>query len=329
MRRPLRGVGLGGFTLIEVLAVLFLTALVLGVALNFFIDLSNQSALATESTRELRRATSLLDRIARDLERTLLVRKEKDADPLAHPWIFLAEPRLSETGADRLKFMLRADPPRTVEGPASDLATVAYTLERSEEGHGFELHRWSSPQLPERLDRSFPPADDPASLRVADGIAHFGVRFLGESGEWVDRWDSSQLVESSELPFAVEVEVALLPADPEAEAPAEPALYSRRVLLPMRPLDLVALLDPTQAAGGADGDGDGEKDGECKYSVADCIDWSKVGGGNGEASGGLPAGVNPADLAALGDLVANAPNLCWDQYRALYGSHPAVREFCR
>ena len=45
-----------GFTLIEVLAVLFLTALVLGVALDFFVDLSNESAHASESTRELRRA---------------------------------------------------------------------------------------------------------------------------------------------------------------------------------------------------------------------------------------------------------------------------------
>jgi len=67
--------------------------------------------------------------------------------------------------------------------------------------------------------------------------------------------------------------------------------------------------------------------------VADCIDWSQVGGGAGGGAGGmpgqLPPGVNAADLAALGDLIANAPNLCWDQYKALYGSHPAVRDFCR
>jgi prepilin-type N-terminal cleavage/methylation domain-containing protein len=324
-----------GFTLIEVLAVIFLTALVVGVALNFFVDMSNQSAMASESTRELRRATSLLDRIARDLERVLLVRKAKDADPLAHPWIFLAEPKLAEDGADQLKFMLRADPPRMLNGPVSDLQTVAYTLERSAEGRGFELHRWTSPQLPERLDRTFPAPDDPASLLVADGLAHFAVRFLGEGGEWVDRWDSSQLVDSSELPFAVEIEVGLLPEngeEPETQD-GEPALYSRRVLLPMRPLDLVALLDPSQAARAA-GNGDDEKDGKCKYTVADCIDWSMVGGGGGAgagggAAGGLPAGINPADLAALGDLVANAPTICWDDYRALYGSHPAVRDFCR
>src|SRR5262249_42518817 len=46
-RRPMSARASAGFTLIEVLAVLFLTALVLGVALDFFVDLSNQSAHAT------------------------------------------------------------------------------------------------------------------------------------------------------------------------------------------------------------------------------------------------------------------------------------------
>lgn len=328
-----------GFTLIEVLAVLFLTALVLSAAISFYVDLSNDSTRATEKTREVRRATTLIDRIARDLERTLLVRKPDDQDPLAHPWIFLAEPRLSEGGADRLKFMARSDPPRTNAGPSSDLSTVAYTLERAEDGKTFELHRWSSPRLPDHLDREFPPPDDPASLVLAEGISHFALRFMGESGEWVDRWDSSLLVESSELPVAVEIELALAPQNGE-DPDAEPMIYGRRVLLPMRPLDLVALLDPTQVASG-----DGDED--CELKLSDCIDWSKVGGGGAGFPGGgnsgeedpvtggggplsgLPEGTTGADLAALGDLVANAPNICWDQYRALYGNHPAVRPACR
>ncbi len=302
-----------GFTLIEVLAVLFMTALVVGVALDFFIDLSNQSAWASESTRELRRATSLVDRIARDLERTLLVRKAAEADPLAHPWIFLAEPRRAQDGADHseyLKFVMRSEPARTQDGPVSDLATVAYFLEPRADGIGYALLRWSSPQLPERLDREFPRADDPASLVLADGVAHFALRFLDEAGAWTDRWDSSQLVESSELPLAVEIEVALLPlADPQDDAePEEPALYSRHVLLPLRPLDLETLLDATLVAGA----GDPESEGEC-LSVAECIDWSQVGGG----------------MPELEDLIASAPTTCWDAYRPLYGTHPAVRDLCR
>lgn len=302
-----------GFTLIEVLAVLFLTALVVGVALDFFIDLSNQSAWASESTRDLRRATSLVDRIARDLERTLLVRKPEEVDPLAHPWIFLAEPRRSKNGADHLKFVMRSEPARTQDGPVSDLATVAYSLEPHADGNGYALLRWSSPELPERLDREFPRPDDPASLVLADGVAHFALRFLGESGEWTDRWDSSQLVDSSELPLAVEIEVALMPmAEPRDDRlPTEPTLYTREVLLPVRPLDLEVLLDPERLAGG----GDQEDDEDCELTVAECIDWTAAGGVEG--------------MPELEDLLASAPTTCWDAYRPLYGTHPAVRDFCR
>jgi prepilin-type N-terminal cleavage/methylation domain-containing protein len=329
-----------GFTLIEVLAVLFLTALLLGTAISFYVDLSNHSQKATDTTREVRRATTLIDRVARDLERTVLVKKPDDMDPLANPWIFLAEPRFGErlkataSGSDRIKFMMRSDPPRSNEEPISDLTTVTYSLERSESGVGFELRRWSTPRMPDHLDRDFPRPDDPASLLLADGVAQFALRFLDDSGQWVDRWDSSQLVDTSELPVQVEIEIALLPenanADPSAAqaAEAEPLLYARRVLLPMRPLDMVALLDPSQLNGG--------ENQNCKLTLADCIDWTKVGGGNPAGSTtNLPGGGGPsqmpsaADFQALGDLVANAPNICWDQYRALYHNHPAVKEQCR
>jgi len=339
-----------GFTLIEVLAVLFLTALLVGTAIGFYIDLSNHSQKATDTTREVRRATTLIDRIASDVERTVLVKKPDDMDPLANPWIFLAEPRLGQSfrgtasGSDRIKFMMRSDPPRSNDQPMSDLTTVTYSLEHSQSGVGFELRRWSSPRMPDHLDRDFPRPDDPASLLLADGVAHFAMRFLNDSGEWVDHWDSSQLVDTSELPVQVEIELALVPpnanVDPSAAqaAEVEPLLYARRVLLPMRPLDMVALLDPDQLNEGADQN--------CKQTLADCIDWTKVGGGNtggigaggvggalgggqNGGGGGQGAPVSAADLQALGDLVANAPHICWDQYRALYRNHPAVKPQCR
>jgi prepilin-type N-terminal cleavage/methylation domain-containing protein len=302
-----------GFTLIEVLAVLFLTALVIGVALDFFIDLSNQSSWASDSTREVRRATSLVDRIARDLERTLLVRKAEEQDPLSHPWIFLAEPQQGETGSDHLKFIMRSDPQRTQDGPVSDLATVAYELEPRADGEGYTLLRWISPQLPERLDREFPRPDDPAQLVLADGVASFALRFLGEAGEWTDRWDSSVIVDSGELPLAVEIEISLLPAVAPREGAEllEPVRYVRHVLLPVRPLDLEKLLDPAQLADGDDED----EDKECEQTLAECIDVSKLQGFENHPE--------------FQDLMASAPNACWEDYKALYGQLPAVKENCR
>ena len=96
-----------GFTLIEVLAVVFLTTLLFSLAVNLYIDLSNHSNRAAAVTRQWRRSVALLDRVSSDLERALMVQKPAELDPLAHPWLFFAERRYSESGADQLKFVVR------------------------------------------------------------------------------------------------------------------------------------------------------------------------------------------------------------------------------
>jgi len=260
-----------GFTLIEVLAVVLLTGLVLGIALDFYVDLSRASNRAADHTRSVRRATAILDRMARDFESAILVRKPDDVDPLAHPWVFLAESEYSNTGADHIKFVTRNHRPRSTATHESDLAVVSYTVRRTDDDR-LELLRWSSPQLPEGLDRDFPYDSEDGSALLADGIAVFGVTLIDDAGERSDRWDSSQLVESSELPIAVEIEVAMATDDG-----SEPVPYRRHVLLPVRPLDLVALLEPQGAAGG--GAADDEEAGEDEDGDG------PVGGSRGKGSG--------------------------------------------
>jgi prepilin-type N-terminal cleavage/methylation domain-containing protein len=303
-----------GFTLIEVLAVLFLTALVVGVALDFYVDLSNQSAHATEITRDIRRATSLLDRVARDLERSMMVRKPAETDPLAHPWIFVAESRHTEDGSDRIKFVSR-QPVRRTGVPSSELSVVAFTLRESEDGDGFDLFRWSSPGLPDSVDRDFPLDGDPASLAIASDVHHFALRFLDEAGEWVTEWDSFQFLDSSSLPIAVEIEVAMAPLDDLFPEETEGLVFSRRVFLPVRPLDMETLLNPTGALAG---DGDEGDDEDCEgLLVRDCVDLdvvSEMGLEEQAAAGGI-------DFETIMDS-------SWCSIRDLYGDHPAVKASC-
>ena len=244
-----------GFTLLEVLAVMLLTSIVMGVALNFYVDLSRASRRAADHTREIRRAVAILDRMARDFEATLLVRKPAEDDPIGHPWLFLAESATSEIGADHVKFMTRNHRPRDTTSHESDLAVVSYTTRRNDRGD-LELLRWSSPRLPEGLDRDFPSPLDHVPALLSDEVDAFGVTFLDAGGAWKDTWDSSQLVESSELPAAVKIRVAMLTAD------GSPAVtYERQVLLPVRPLDLEVLLDPeAQNPQSVDADGDDDSD---------------------------------------------------------------------
>src|SRR4029453_6556726 len=110
-------------------------------------------------------------------------------------------------------------------------------------GPNFELRRWSTTELPDSLERDFPRSDDPDSLLLADDVSYFALRFLDEAGGGRDRWDSTQIVDSSELPIAVEIEVALArpetsfsSSDPAAE-PADPVHYAREVTLPLCPTD--------------------------------------------------------------------------------------------
>ncbi len=311
-----------GFSLIEVLGVMLITGFLLGAAANFYIDLSNQATRATESTREVRRAATLLDRIAADLEHTLLVRKPSEADPLGHPWLFVGESRFNQGGADQLKFV-RRERPRGSDGPASDLAVVAYTLDRAEDGEGFALRRWSRPELPDGLDRSLPLPDDPNAFVVSEEIDSFTLRFLDAAGEWQEEWDSSQLADSGELPLAVEIEVGL--RDPNEEMDDDgfdplPRRYARHVPLPLRPIDLEALLDPDGEDGFADGEGDEGDFGD--LTLADCVDFSKV-----SAADAAAAGLSPTDISTLSALAQN-PDALFAPYADILAGHPAVNPEC-
>jgi type II secretion system protein J len=316
-----------GFTLIEVLAVVLVTAVLLGATINFYINLSRQAAHASENMREVRRASALLDRIAVDLEHTMLVTKPAEADAISSPWLFLAESRYSQTGeqsgSDQLKF-IRREIPRASDGPASDLAMVAYTLERSEESESFVLRRWSTPELPESLDPEFPRSDDPASFVLADDLRHFALRFLDSSGNWHERWDSTQVAESGDLPLAVEIEVAL--ATPESGTDTvdelESVAYRRMVELPLRPIDLEELLKPEEEDGtetaAADGDEDEDSDsGGRKRTLSECIDPGKLG-----------PPLSESDIAQIIAIIKNSPDADITPYLEVLRGHPALNADC-
>jgi prepilin-type N-terminal cleavage/methylation domain-containing protein len=250
----------GGFTLMEMMAVVLLMGIVIAFSIDTYLDLSRASHAATTETGEARRAAILLDRIARDLEGATLLARPPDLDPLAWPWLFVAESENPDAGASRVKFVRRGKTPRTSDLPESDLEVVAWVAEQALEGD-VELRRASWPVLPPELDRSFPDAEQ--SDRVASGLASFGILFTGEESAPTGRWDSTTLADSGALPIAAEIEISFL-TDEEGvvEGP-----YRRRVLLPLRPLDLAAKL--AEAAGDAsaageepltDEDGDGDID---------------------------------------------------------------------
>jgi hypothetical protein len=169
-----------------------------------------------------------------------------------------------------------------------------------------------------------PLSDDPGAFVVSEEIESFRLRFLDEAGEWREEWDSTQIVESGELPLAVEIEVALRnrndEPDDEGFAP-EPRLYTRHVPLPLRPIDLEVLLDPEGEDELAGGDGEDEEFGD--LTLADCIDFSKV-----TAADAASAGLSSTDVSTLAALAQN-PDALFAPYADILAGHPAVRPQCR
>jgi type II secretion system protein J len=198
------------FTLIEMMAVMLLLGILVSSVVNFYIQLSRESNAAAAATRGSRRAVAALDRIARELESAILVIRPEGEDPLSHPWLFWAEREGRGDGADTLRFTTRGRRPRASAAYESDLAVVGYALRESPDGpeSGSELMRWTSPRLPDGLERNVPRDEQDGAQVLIEGVTEFGLRFLSEGGEWKEEWDSST-VDSNQLPLAAEIRLAL------------------------------------------------------------------------------------------------------------------------
>jgi len=253
-----------GFTLIEMMAVIALIGFVFFVALNFYTDLSNASNRASNHTRGIRRASAVLDRVARDIEGAILLVKPAEMDPFEFPWIFLGETRLGGDASERLKFITSNHNPARTEVVDSNLATVTYVVESTPDD-SVALYRWASPHLPDSLDKTFPREGDDGVYLLAEDLYSFGFTFLDENGEVHREWDSSTVITSGSLPMAVEIQLSLM--SDRTSDDEEPPIYRRRVMIPIRPLDLAALADPNDPIFGSgkeedDDDDDDDEDGD-------------------------------------------------------------------
>ena len=245
--RPLRK---AAFTLIEVLAAVFLTALVMSVAISFFVNLSDSTEEAARKTRQGRQALAVLDRVARDLEGAYLVSKPSALDPLSHSWSFVAESEVGDSASDHVRFVSRSHRPRNRLDHGSDLAVINYALDSGDGAPGFDLLRSVSPGLPSDSAEAFHSDPDESFVVVAESVQHFGLYFMSEDLEWHDAWDSTQLEQSSALPRAAKIEIAYLPkpvhggGDLDRADLAEGAarIYTRQVRLPMQAVNLAAIL---------------------------------------------------------------------------------------
>lgn len=252
------------FTLIEVLAAVFLTSLVMSVAISFFVNLSDSTDAAAQKTRQARQALAVLDRVARDLEGAYLLSNSSTLNAPSQPWSFVAESEVGDSASDRVRFVSRSYRPRNRLDHGSDLAVISYVLDSADDAAGFDLLRSVSPGLPSNAVEEFESDADESFMVVAERIQHFGLYFMSGDFEWHETWDSTQVEQSSALPRAAKIEIAYLPTqasgaddfDPIDLEEGEMQIYTRQVRLPMQAIDLAAIL----AKASAEDDGREEED---------------------------------------------------------------------
>lgn len=277
-----------GFTLIEVLGAVLLSAIVITIVLSFQINLGSAMQNSRERLREQRQAVALLDRVARDLLGSYFIAPSR-VQTAAHksPWIFLAvqdflEEQTDPKSSNAIKFITRNYVPASFEGHSSDLAVVAYYIEPQEDRPGYKLMRWRTTHMPEDYDPSFPDPEDPRADVIGEDIAWFRILAINHTGGEEPSWDSRQMQGLESLPIGVKLELSVLTAaeveaanngedfeigeyeeeelDVDVEDDFEDTelgdsrrpTFSKTVMLPLRPLDWSFLEEVARSTSMAD-----------------------------------------------------------------------------
>jgi type II secretion system protein J len=262
-----------GFTLVEMLIVIGITALLVTAAVQAHLSIRRAQARAGQGLLRDRSAEVLLDRLESELFGAVLVVRPGGTDRLSHPYVFFGEDAFTaEADADAIRFVTRSPARAAPTAGRTGLRLVTYVAEANdEEGTGMTLVREEEP-LPDGLEKE--PIVEEAQA-VLEGVALFRLQYLDyNSGAWRDWWDSTDVRMLDDLPSSVEIAVALLEENDLGELQPGPE-HGRVVLLPVRPFDLEALRelaglegeeDPNEPEGGEDGEDDEE---ECRL-VREC-----------------------------------------------------------
>jgi type II secretion system protein J len=260
---------LQGFTLLEMLIVIGITAALVTAAVQAHLGIRRAQERAARGLQRERAAEVFLDRLERELVGTLLIVRPSSTDRLSHPYVFVGEDYFESDGdTDALRFVTRSPARAAPQVGAVGMRLVTYVAQSGNESL-IELVREEEP-LPDGLDKE-PIVEE--GQAVLDGVALFRLRYLDEDSDgWRDSWDSTDVAMLDRLPGAVEVTLALLEEDELGERQAGPE-HPRVVRLPVRPIDFEVLAG-VEGAGVEDPNAleeDEEEDDEGCTRIEECL----------------------------------------------------------
>ncbi len=260
-----------GFTLVEMLIVIGITALLVTAAVQAHLGIRRAQERAGRGLLRDRAAEVFLDRIESELLGTVMVVRPQGTDRLSHPFVFFGENAFtSEADADAVRFVTRNPARAALDSTGAGLRLVTYVADASEEA-GLTLVREEQP-LPTNLQKE-PIVEE--GQAVLEEVALFRVRYLDDQAEvWREWWDSTDVRLIDRLPSAVEVTVAFLQENDVGELHPGPE-HPRLVPLPVRPFDFEALRERAELEGSdpnaldEETEGDEDEEEECRL-VSEC-----------------------------------------------------------
>lgn len=200
-----------GFTLLEVMIALVITALVLTMVYSSFSAVMETRERVTAATDTNMTARLVLSRMAREIESAFIVQRARDAPPESRYTHFEGIQReIDGLAADRISFTTFAHVKRGMDADESDQTVISYEGELFPSDDGSE----ETLALIRREWRRVAPAGEtqtyePISIPIAEGIEGFRLRFLVAGEDWVTAWDSTDLRTLDTLPAAVEITLSL------------------------------------------------------------------------------------------------------------------------
>lgn len=205
-----------GFSLVEVLVAVAITAFMAGMALGAFRQVDRAAEISRAQGDRYAGARLALTRLARELSMAF-VSDHYDRERLRErPTLFVGR-------EDELLFTTFAHDRLVKDARESDQAVVEYTLESDPENSGSEaLFRRSRARIDEDADRGG------RKDVVAEHVTSFRLQYWDEKRkDWVREWSTRSVDHPSDLPRRVRIELELTLADGRTEklsTEARPAL---------------------------------------------------------------------------------------------------------
>jgi general secretion pathway protein J len=258
-----------GFTLLEIMIAIAVTALLVTVAVQSHIQIERAQERARLGLDRDRAAFVFLDRLSRELESALLVVKPQDRAREEHPYLFFGVDA-SDAGyeADGVRFVTGA-PSRAARASAPvGPRLVSYGALPSDDPEAGLLLLREEQRIPAALEKLT--TWDRGQV-VLEDMVEFRVRYRAQDGEWLDAWDSTAEATPDAMPLEIEVLLRLYEPG-EAGEPREGREHLRVVQVrtaPIYPRGHAA----GDEGGGTDPNGAGcVTMGECLERFADLLD---------------------------------------------------------